>query len=96
MAEGFGKFLQDRPEISSVFITHYAADGFVTLSALNLCAAKNRIFPKNPVFLYTSDHKIKVDKALSILCKNNPSVYLCLNSNFYSNIGLRFANPICL
>jgi len=27
---------------------------------------KNRIFPKNPVFLYISDHKIKVDKALAL------------------------------
>jgi len=24
---------------------------------------KNRIFPKNPVFLHTSTHKIKLDKA---------------------------------
>ena len=27
-------------------------------------SCKNRIFPKNPVFLYSSTHKIKVDKAL--------------------------------
>jgi len=30
---------------------------------LNLCVAKTGFFQKNPVFLYTSDHKIKVGKA---------------------------------
>jgi len=36
------------------------------LSVLNLCVEKNRIFPKNPVFLFCSTHKIKLDKALQI------------------------------
>jgi len=34
------------------------------LVSLESVRCKNRIFPKNPVFLYTSDHKIKVEKAL--------------------------------
>jgi len=32
-------------------------------------SCKNRIFRKNPVFLYTSTHKIKVDKALTSVTK---------------------------
>jgi len=39
--------------------------------AVNLAfvSCKNRIFPKNPVFLHTSDHKIKVNKA-QVLCQH--------------------------
>ena len=42
---------------------HYCSVNLVFVSC------KNRIFPKNPVFLYSSTHKIKVDRILLIKCE---------------------------